>query len=399
MADYPPDPKPARPASSSTNSLLVGALMLLTAALVYQTWSNGRAPAPVVTDYVPRDVTPRGMLGADEQATISVFREASPSVVFIRTKGYQRALFGRVIEKELSSGTGFVWDSQGHIVTNLHVVEQTLHHPGAELQVQFADQSVFDAEVVGGVREFDVAVLRVTAPEHQLRPIALGTSDDLEVGQLVLAIGSPFGFDQTLSTGVIGGLDRSVASESNNEEGFLNGLIQTDAAINPGNSGGPLLDSSGRMIGVNTAIVSPTGAYSGLGFAVPINSVIASVDRVLSASTGKSKAWLGLSVLSPAQAAELGVPEAIIKQGLFIKQIERGGPAAATDLQPTRQSGFRIFLGDQIAAIDGQPVTSPTELEDVLKKHSPGDQIRVEIFRRGQRGELQITVEAQKLIL
>lgn len=377
---------------SSTNFWLVIALLALASALVVQMLTRGLGSG----SYVARTVTPKGILGADEQSTISVFQQTSPSVVFIRTKGYQQFQFGRSQEQELSSGTGFVWDQQGHIVTNLHVVEEALRSSDAALEVQFSDKSVVDAVIVGGVREHDIAILKVDVAADRLSPIPLGTSDDLQVGQLVLAIGSPFGFDQTLSTGVIGGLNRSVAAEGGT--GLLDGLIQTDAAINPGNSGGPLLDSSGRMIGVNTAIVSPTGAYSGLGFAVPVSSVIASVETVLVESTGNPRPMLGISVWSPAQVAQLGIRDEIISRGLFIKQIDPNGPAFRTALRQTQQHGFQIVLGDQIASIDGEPVTTLPELQEALSSRAPGDVVTLEIYRRDKRALIEVTLEAQKLI-
>ncbi|MEQ9410432.1 MAG: trypsin-like peptidase domain-containing protein [Fuerstiella sp.] len=397
MTDHRDD-SPRPPTSAlSTNMLLVLILGVLSLVLAFQAWS-GRAvqSSRGSSEYTPREIAPKEQLGRSEQATISVFRQSSPSVVFIRTRGYQLLLSGDLENRELSSGTGFVWDQQGHIVTNLHVVEDALRNSKSLLEVQYADHSVVDAEIIGGVREHDIAVLRVRELSDHLVPIRLGTSDDLQVGQHVLAIGSPFGFDQTLSTGVIGGLKRSVATEDG--RGFLDGLIQTDAAINPGNSGGPLLDSAGRMIGVNTAIVSPTGAYSGLGFAVPVSSVIASVDLVLEEAGGRPKPALGISVLSPEQAAALGVPEQFVNRGLFIKQIDPRGPAAGIGLLQIRQQGYRVFLGDQLVSIDDVPVTTLEELKAVLEQYAPGDTVTLGILRRNQPGEVDVTLQTQKLI-
>lgn len=381
---------------NSTNSLLVVALMGLSAILAYQTWAGGASTTGGNANYSPREVTPTAEPGATEQATIDVFQQTSPSVVFIRTQGFQPVLFGGVQEKELSSGTGFVWDEQGHIVTNLHVIKEVLVSKNTALQVQFADKSVADATFIGGVQEHDIAVLKVDASPEQLRPILLGTSDDLQVGQSVLAIGNPFGFDQTLSTGVIGGLNRIVGKESGQDT--LNGLIQTDAAINPGNSGGPLLDSSGRLIGVNTAIVSPTGAYAGLGFAVPANSVVKSVDMVLTESTGERKPILGISVLAPDQVAEWGIPDEINERGLFIGQVFPNGPASATDLRGTRQSGYRVYLGDQITALNDVPIATVEQLHAELEKYSPGDVVTVSAYRENQLGNVEVKLEARTLL-
>lgn len=386
---------PSRP--NSTNTLLVAALICLTGILVYQTWTRGvSSTANANPNYIPRTVTPTAEPGAAEQVTIDVFRQTSPSVVFIRTKGYQPVLFGGLQEKELSSGTGFVWDNQGHIVTNLHVIKEVLVSKSTALQVQFADKSLVDAEFIGGVQEHDIAVLKVNATPEQLQPILLGTSNDLQVGQSVLAIGNPFGFDQTLSTGVIGGLNRIVGREDGKET--LDGLIQTDAAINPGNSGGPLLDSSGRMIGVNTAIVSPTGAYAGLGFAVPADSVVQSVDTVLSESDGERKPILGISIMPPELVSQWGVPDKINRRGLFIKQVFPGGPASSTDLRGTRQSGYRVYLGDQITALNDVPVTTVEELHAELEKYSPGDVVTLSAYRDNQLGTVEVELEAQTLL-
>ncbi|MCA9048760.1 MAG: trypsin-like peptidase domain-containing protein, partial [Planctomycetaceae bacterium] len=332
----------------SANLWLVGILLLLSGALTWQILSTAFRPTPA-GNYVPRAVTPRGELGADESATIEIFRQTSPSVVFIQTKGFRPTYFGGGIEEELSSGTGFVWDERGYIVTNLHVVREALSRgANATLEVKFPGDIVTDAEVVGGVFENDIAVLKVAADAVPLQPILLGTSADLEVGQKVLAIGNPFGFDQTLSTGVIGGLNRTVGTGQQGEA--LSGLIQTDAAINPGNSGGPLLDSAGRLIGVNTAIVSPTGAYSGLGFAVPVDAVLDSVPRVVEEASGKQRPeLLGASVLNRESALQLGIPQEIIDRGLIVGRVLHNSAAFDAGLMP----------GDQITAVDGKVLSAP----------------------------------------
>lgn len=374
-------------------------IAVLCGAVIYQNWFVNVAETNQSND-VPRQAVPRGELGSGEEATIAVFKKTSPSVVFIRTKGVSRFLYYGTVqeqERELSSGTGFIWDEKGHIVTNLHVVEDALKSSNSALEVQFDDKTVVDAEFVGGVREFDIALLRVDVTTDRSPPIPLGSSDDLDVGQQVLAIGSPFGFDQTLSTGVIGGLNRSVSGGDG--AGLLSGLIQTDAAINPGNSGGPLLDSAGRMIGVNTAIVSPTGAYSGLGFAVPVSSVIASVQKVLEASSANPRPVLGISVLSPQDARSLGAPEDVIRRGLFIKRIDPTGPAAGLGLRIITQRRNLVYPGDQIIALDGAPTRTPDELQSALGNHVPGDVVELTIIRSGQRGVVEITLEAVKLII
>lgn len=385
--------------STPANLYLVILLLGLTGALAWQTWIGEEESRPAVLPAdsdLRREITPKGELTPDEQRTIDVFKEASPSVVFIRTKGLQPYVFGRVEEKELSSGTGVVWDRQGHIVTNLHVLRDALIRRDSELEVQFTDRSVGDVTIVGAVSEFDIAVLKVRADPEHLIPITLGTSDDLLVGQKVLAIGNPFGFNQTLSTGVIGGLDRSVATED--QRGLLAGLIQTDAAINPGNSGGPLLDSSGRMIGVNTAIFSPTGVYSGLGFAVPVSSVISSVETLLAESNNTRRAVLGVRVISPEIIARLGVASQVVERGLFVRRVDPRSPAARAQLRPATQVGLQVYLGDQIHAIDGKPVRSVDGLQQILDDYSPGDVVQLQYYRENQLQTVEITLDPPTLI-
>ena len=214
----------------------------------------------------PRTVTPRGNLASDEQSTIEIFRKASPTVVHITTLTRRRdRLSLNVTEIPEGTGTGFLYDDAGHVVTNYHVIRSA-----QAAKVSLADNSSWTAKLVGYEPNKDLAVLKIDAPADRLRKIDIGSSSDLQVGQKVFAIGCPFGLDQTLTTGVISGLGREIESVGGLP---IEGVIQTDAAINPGNSGGPLLDSSGRLIGVNTMIVSPSGVYSGVGFAVPVDIV------------------------------------------------------------------------------------------------------------------------------
>ncbi|HIF00348.1 MAG TPA: PDZ domain-containing protein [Planctomycetes bacterium] len=386
MSDPEYHSRPPSAAPVSTNLLLVGALVVLTSLLVYQTVTSGTSGgAP--NYYEPRQVTPRGELGADEAAMTEVFSRASQSVVFVKTKGYQTNYFGRVAEHEISSGSGIVWDESGYIVTNFHVVRDSLQAGKyATLEVQFPDDVVVDAEVIGGVFEHDLAVLKISPAGLELHPILVGTSDDLEVGQNALAIGNPFGFSQTLSTGVIGGLNRTVRSAEPGQ--YLTGLIQTDAAINPGNSGGPLLDSSGRLIGVNTAIISPTGSYAGLGFAVPVDTVVASVNRVLDEASGKQTPdVLGASVLNRESALELGFPEELVDRGLIVAMVIPSSAAADADLK----------AGDQITQIDGVQLADVSELRDAIKSHRPGDVVELTVIRGIEKLTLSVTLRPRKL--
>ena len=238
------------------------------AAFVLATWlvldRNGvfeGAPNPM-----PRTIEPRGDLMALEQTTTRIFEQTAPSVVHITTEKLARTIAGMARYPE-GSGTGFLWDDAGTVVTNYHVV-QTVVESRSQLKVALGSE-LYDGAVIGTSPQQDIAVVRIVAPPPHLRPIPIGASADLKVGQLVLAIGNPYGFDSSLSTGIISALDRTIATEN----AQMSGLIQTDAAINPGNSGGPLLDSAGRLIGMNTAIYSPSGSNTGIGFAVPVDAI------------------------------------------------------------------------------------------------------------------------------
>jgi S1-C subfamily serine protease len=228
---------------------------------------------------VPRAITPRGDLAQDEQTTIELFRNASPSVVYITPVTLLRDRFSlNVFEIPKGTGSGFVWDDEGHIITNFHVIEDA-----NTARVTLADQTTWDARLAGTDPNRDLAILRIKAPRNRLQPIEIGTSTGLQVGQKVFAIGNPFGLDQTLTTGIISALGREIVSGTGRT---IRGVIQTDAAINPGNSGGPLLDSAGRLIGVNTAIYSSSGSSAGIGFAVPVDTVNRVVSRLLGRRRG-----------------------------------------------------------------------------------------------------------------
>lgn len=222
----------------------------------------------------PRVVTSRGELSATEKTNIEIFRHAGPSVVFITTLTETINLWTRDITRiPRGTGSGFIWDKHGHIITNYHVLQGA-----SEIRIRLSDQRTFNAVLVGASPDHDIAVLRIPVASNFPPPLPLGTSSDLQVGQMMYAIGNPFGLDQTLTTGIVSALNRSLFNENGSE---IKGLIQTDAAINPGNSGGPLLDSAGRLVGINTAIFSPSGAYAGIGFAVPVDTVNRIVPRLI----------------------------------------------------------------------------------------------------------------------
>ncbi|XP_044465139.1 protease Do-like 1, chloroplastic isoform X2 [Mangifera indica] len=259
-------------------------------------------------------VTPPRKLQTDELATVRLFQENTPSVVYITNLAARQDVFTLdVLEVPQGSGSGFVWDKDGHIVTNYHVIRGA-----SDLKVTLADQSTYDAQVVGFDQDKDVAVLRIEAPKDKLRPIPIGVSADLLVGQKVYAIGNPFGLDHTLTTGVISGLRREISSAATGRP--IQDVIQTDAAINPGNSGGPLLDSSGSLIGINTAIYSPSGASSGVGFSIPVDTVNGIVDQLV--KYGRiTRPILGIKFAPDQSVEQLGV------SGVLVLDAPANGPA------------------------------------------------------------------------
>ncbi len=325
-------------------------------------------------------------LRAEELETIQMFQRLSASVVFVTSIAQRRDFFTmRVGEYEAGSGSGFVWDTNGHIVTNYHVVAGA----NAGIKVTMADQSVLDAEIVGTAPEKDLAVLRVSYNAPQLSPLPLGRSDDLLVGQSVLAIGNPFGLDQTLTTGIISALGRTIPSADNDSEADIHDVIQTDAAINPGNSGGPLLDSSGRLIGVNTAIASPSGAYAGVGFAIPADTVSWVVPDLIQYGRVQ-RPGLGFTPWGITANRQLNFA------GVMVQSVDPDGPAAQADLRPTyRNERGRIVFGDIVTAIDGQRITTPGDLLLILEEHAIGETVVVTYVRDRRSFDTRIRLVAQ----
>lgn len=333
----------------------------------------------------PRAVTERGALSSEEQRTIGIFERSSPSVVFITTVRHVRDFFTRnVMRVPRGTGSGFVWDERGHVVTNYHVIQGA-----AEALVTLADQRRYPAALVGFSREHDLAVLRIDVPADLPPPVPIGTSGDLAVGQSVLAIGNPFGLDHTLTTGVISALNRSI---DNGRGGVIENLIQTDAAINPGNSGGPLIDSAGRLVGINTAIVSPSGAYAGIGFAVPVDTVNRVVPRLI--RFGRYvRPTLGVSVdddISSALLHELGV------EGVLVLRVAQGSPADAAGLRATETTlGGSVILGDVIQGVAGRAVTSVEDLNRALEDTTIGQSVEVDLWRNGDVIRVPIELSPQ----
>jgi S1-C subfamily serine protease len=368
--------------NSSSRYIRVGLLSvacLLAVLFARQTWlGSASLNDPRATS---RTVTARGELFSDERSTINLFRQASPSVVNITTIGVERDLFTlNLYQIPQGTGSGFVWDINGDIITNFHVIQNA-----DSAQVTLADQSNWKARVVGVAPDKDLAVLRIDAPANRLRPIPIGTSKDLQVGQSVYAIGNPFGLDQTLTTGVISALNREIESVTRRP---IQGVIQSDAAINPGNSGGPLLDSAGRLIGVNTAIYSPSGASVGIGFAIPVDTVNRIVPELI--RSGKIiRPGLGIQIADDQIAQRLGVT------GILVVDVARGSAAAKAGIQPTRRDAEgRLRLGDIITALDGKKVESPTDLYLLLEKYKIGDAVNISILRNGKTVETKVALEA-----
>jgi S1-C subfamily serine protease len=275
--DYPYEPSfSTGPRSTRTLCwlLLVPLVaVVLLGGLLYLLWPVWPAGG-LIPGAQPRAVTARGALADDEQATIELFKAVSPSVVHVTNLGVERVPFSlnaQVVPR--GTGTGFIWDENGFIVTNYHVVDGA-----SAVRVILSDHSSYESTRIWGYPDKDLAVIRIDAPKAKLKPIAVGTSQDLQVGQKTLAIGNPFGLDQTLTTGIVSALGREIESASGRP---IQGVIQTSAAINPGNSGGPLLDSAGRLIGVNTAILSPSGTFAGIGFAIPVDEVNRLVPQLI----------------------------------------------------------------------------------------------------------------------
>jgi S1-C subfamily serine protease len=328
-----------------------------------------------------RSVTSRGELWSDEKSTIALFRQASPAVVNITAIGVERDLFTlNLYQIPQGTGSGFVWDRNGNVITNFHVIQNA-----DAAQVTLADQSNWKARVVGVAPDKDLAVLRIDAPSNRLQPIPIGTSKDLQVGQSVFAIGNPFGLDQTLTTGVISALNREIESITRRP---IQGVIQSDAAINPGNSGGPLLDSAGRLIGVNTAIYSPSGASAGIGFAIPVDIVNRIVPELI--RSGKIvRPGLGVQIADEQIAQRLGV------NGVLVVDVAKGSAASKAGIQPTRRDAEgRLRLGDIITMIDGKKIANPNDLFLLLEKYKVGDVVVISMLRDGKTTQAKVALEA-----
>jgi S1-C subfamily serine protease len=357
-------------------ALAVLAAVLLVRLLGERIGDRGGPPA------APQPVTPRGDLAADETATIELFRRVSPSVVFITTLGREPRGFFEIQEVPQGAGSGFLWDANGHVVTNFHVIQGA-----SAARVTLHDQSEWPASLVGIAPDHDLAVLRIQAPAEKIVPIMVGTSRDLQVGQKVFAIGNPFGLDFTLTTGIVSALGRSIPSLTGRR---IDDVVQTDAAINPGNSGGPLLDSAGRIIGVNTQIASPSGASAGVGFAVPVDTVNRVVPHLI--EHGKVvRPQLGIAAGNEWALRRAGI------EGVLVMSVVEGSPADQAGLRGTyRAEDGTLVLGDVIQGLDGAAIASLDDLHAALERHEPGDVVKVRVLREGHKAELEVKLQAAR---
>jgi len=324
----------------------------------------------------PQPIVPRASLADEEKSAIEVFQRMSPSVAFIVTQTQEGVWFpSGLAEIQVGAGSGFVWDSLGHIVTNYHVIE------GARvIAVRFGSDELLRGDVVGTAPDYDLAVIRMIGPPRSFEPIPKGDSKNLKVGQTVYAIGNPFGLTRTMSKGIISALERSMSTESQRE---IKGVIQTDAAINPGNSGGPLLDSAGSVIGMTSAIASRTGSFSGVGFAVPIDTLNRIVPQMI--KTGRApRPGIGITALPEEISARLNVP------GVIIAQVIPHSPAAQAGLQ-----GANLETGhvdDIIMAVNGHRVQTIGELATELADAGIGNKVELTVLRDGKERKVTATV-------
>jgi S1-C subfamily serine protease len=331
----------------------------------------------------PREVTQREPIGNEEQATIDLFERSKAFVVYIRTREQVTDFWTRnSFSVPKGTGSGFVWDDADHVVTNYHVIAGA-----SEAWVRLSDGRDYEATLVGASPDHDLAVLRINVPTNRPPPVPVGTSRDLKVGQRVYAIGNPFGLDWTLTTGVVSALDRSLSTDTG---ATIEHLVQTDAAINPGNSGGPLLDSAGRLIGITTAIYSPSGAYAGVGFAVPVDTVNRIVPKLI--ATGRyERPALGIGM---DENWNKTITQHLDLEGIAVLQVSPGSGAEAAGLRPAKQDrSGNVIVGDIIVEIDGKAVKTPGELLSRLDEKEIGDTVRLTLIRDGKRANVDIKLQ------
>lgn len=334
----------------------------------------------------PRPVTPRGPLGEDEKATINLFERTRESVVFISTSQQVQDFWTRnVFSVPRGTGSGFIWDEAGHVVTNNHVIEGA-----SEATVKLADGRSYKARLIGASPEHDIAVLQISTGFHKPEPVPLGSSHDLRVGQKVFAIGNPFGLDWTLTDGIISALDRSLTEDNGTTVAHL---IQTDAPINPGNSGGPLLDSAGRLIGINTAIYSPSGASAGIGFSVPVDTVNRIVPQLI--RQGKYiRPSLGIETDEGLNERITGM---LNVEGVVVLNVPPQTAAARAGIEGMRETAAGDWMpGDIIRAVNGRSVKNVSQLLSLLDDLNVGDRVKLTLLRQGNTRDVTVQLQADE---
>ncbi len=391
-------PEPRRPRSATWPAVLLIILIAVLGVLALDQgfgWRLFRRAPDLKGSFEPRLVVARGDFSSDEQATIAVYERNAPSVVHINNLAeHENFLTWDVQQIPRGSGSGFVWDDNGIIVTNAHVVQ------GADtVEVILPDkaQTRYVTRDWVAYPDKDIAVIYVDAPKDKLRKIpAIGTSSDLKVGQKTYAIGNPFGLDQTLTTGIVSALNREIKADSGRS---IEKVIQTSAPINPGNSGGPLLDAEGRVIGVNTAILSPSGTFAGIGFAIPIDEVNQVVPTLIARLNENIQNKSGPMTVRPPRLGVTLAPEQYARSqgidgGALILRVEPRSPAAEAGLRPTRRDSSRgtVLLGDVILSIDDKPVKSPSDISAILEGRQYGEKIVVQVLRGRRQMGVEVTL-------
>lgn len=374
--------------------LIVIALAIVGGLGIGYVWFRGDRRPAHDAEAKPREVTPRGDRDAIEKERIRVFKDISPCVVNVDTLRIQRSV-GTGVTQRQGTGSGFVWDDQGRIVTNFHVVRDTLQvsaggavtiRPAATIRVTMADRSTWSARLVGVAPDNDLAVLQIDAPADKLKPIPLGSSSDLEVGQTAYAIGNPFGQSLSFTHGIVSALDREIESPTDRP---ITGVIQTDASLNPGNSGGPLLDREGRLIGVNAAITTPTGGNVGIGYAIPVDTVNRVVTELI--RTGRSaRPSLGVTLLREQDTRSLGYDK-----GVMIADVRRNSAAAKAGIRGLRfdPETDEPIPGDVIIAINGEEIGGIADFERVMSKFKIHQEVNVTVIRGKQQHDVTIPLE------
>ena len=347
-------------------AIVAAVLVALTLSNIrYSPWTNSTA----------RSVDQRGPLSDAERANIELFERVSPSVLQVVARSAAANPLDEDEGTGAASGTGFIWDNDGHVVTNNHVVQN-----GSEVAVRFASGEVAQAEIIGVAPNYDLAVLRIKKSRQLPPPVALGSSTELKVGQSAFAIGNPFGLDQSLTSGIISALKRRLPTSSGRE---IANVIQTDTAINPGNSGGPLLDSAGRLIGVNTAILSPSGTSAGIGFAIPVDIVNRVVPELIKNGRVPTPG-IGIVAASEAVSTRLGI------EGVIIVRTAPGSPAERAGIRGVDLGSGA--LGDVIVQADGKPVHRLSDLTDQIEQVGAGKSIRISLKRGSQTRDINIDI-------